>query len=355
MCDTAFFSDAASIRPDSRQRNADLSLADKVAFLRLTSTYPERPARVDAIETHMSWVFLGETLVYKLKKPVRFEFLDFSTLEARRRNCENEIQLNRRLAPDIYLGLVPLVRNSDGGLQLDGDGAIVDWLVKMRRLPAQRMLDAAIRGGTADAGDIRLLGGVLSHFYQHAAKMAIAPQAYCRHIEQAVQSNETDLCRLIYELDRDVIHRLIRRQRDFIATRGALLAQRAREGRIVEAHGDLRPEHVCLLRTPVVIDSLEFRREYRMQDPIDELAYLALECERLGSRAIGEQLLFQYQQASGDIVDEALVAFYKTFRACLRAKIAVWHIADPALNHPERWRQRAREYLALAQRYAHAL
>lgn len=353
MCDTAFFSCSASTVPDAQRQRVDISLADKVAFLRLTSTYTERPARVDAIETHMSWVFLTDTLVYKLKKPVRFDFLDFSTLEARCRNCENEIQLNQRLAPDIYLGLVPLTRRGDGGLQLGGDGPVVDWLVKMRRLPAQRMLDAAIRGGTAAFDDVRKLGDVLSRFYQRAAPVAVTPQAYCQNIENEIRVSETQLCHLAYELDRGVIKRLTRFQLEFITHRGALLAQRAREGRIVETHGDLRPEHVCLLPLPVVIDSLEFKREFRVQDPADELAYLALECERLGNRAIGEQLLLHYQQATGDTVDDALIAFYKTFRACLRAKIAVWHIADLALNNPGHWRQRAREYLALAQRYAH--
>ena len=351
MCDTAFFSDSASPLADTPRQSVEISLADKVAFLRLTSTYPERPARVEVIETHMSWVFLTDTLVYKLKKPVRFEFLDFSTVEARRRNSENEIQLNQRLAPDIYLGLTPLVRRADGGLQLGGDGPVIDWLVNMRRLPAQRMLDVAIRSSTVEAGEVHRLGDVLNHFYQRAEKIAVTPQAYCQHFAREIQANETDLCHLAYALDRGIIHRLTRFQLDFIANPGVLLARRAGEQRVVEAHGDLRPEHVCLLPLPVVIDTLEFKREFRLQDPADELAYLALECERLGNRAIGEQLLHHYQQSTGDIVDGALIAFYKIYRACLRAKIAVWHIADPALNNPEHWRQRAREYLALAQRF----
>lgn len=331
-------------------RNAAVTLADKVAFLRLPSSYAERPARVGAIETHMSWVFLTDTRVYKLKKPVRLEFLDFSTLEARRRNGENEIQLNRRLAPDVYLGLVALVRHGDGRLELGAEGSVVDWLVQMRRLPAQHMLDYAIRHATVQSADVHRLGEVLSAFYRRAERMATAPPAYRQHLEREIQVNDAHLCDPAYALDRDVIQRLTRLQLEFSASQGTLLAQRAQ--RIVEAHGDLRPEHVCLLPVPVVIDTLEFNREFRLQDPADELAYLALECERLGSRTVGEQLLRHYQQVTGDHLDDALVAFYKTYRACLRAKIAVWHIADPALNHPERWRLRAREYLALAQRYA---
>lgn len=327
------------------------SLAQKLAYLREPSAYSGESRPPQAIETHMSWVFLTDTLVYKLKKPVRFDFLDFSTLEARRQNCENELRLNRRLAPDIYIGVVPLTRLADGQLQLGGDGPVVDWLVKMHRLPAERMLDAAIRDGTVHPDDVRRLGDVLSRFYQQAEKIAVSPEDYCRRIEQAVHDNETHLCRDVYALDHAAIARLTRFQLEFITRQGAQLAQRVHDGRIVEAHGDLRPEHICLLPTPVVIDSLEFKREFRTQDVADELAYLALECERLGDAAIGEQLLQHYRHATGDTPDPALIAFYKIFRACLRAKIALWHIVDPALNNPQHWRQRAHDYLALALRY----
>lgn len=352
MCNAEFFLCSVVSVPGPPLKNAGASLADKVAFLRLASSYAERPARVEIIETHMSWVFLTDTLVYKLKKPVRSDFLDFSTIDARRRNCENEIRLNQRLAPDIYLGLVPLTQRGDGQLQLGAGGTVVDWLVKMRRLPAQRMLDAAIRGTTVEPEDVCRLARALSAFYQRAERVAVAPETYRQNIAEEVRANETHLHRPEYRLDQTQIEQLTRLQLDFVASRGALLAQRAREGRIVEAHGDLRPEHICLLPVPVVIDSLEFKFEFRIQDPADELAYLALECERLGNGMIGEQLLRHYQQATGDFLDDALIAFYKTFRACLRAKIAVWHIADAALNNPEHWLQRAREYLALAQHHS---
>lgn len=120
----------------------DAPINAKVAFLRSPDAYADSPPTVQVTETHMSWVFLAGQLAYKLKKPVRYEFLDFSTVEARRKNCEREVELNRRLAGDVYCGVVPLVINSDGRLQLEGQGNIVDWLVKMRRLPAHQMLIA---------------------------------------------------------------------------------------------------------------------------------------------------------------------------------------------------------------------
>ena len=117
----------------------------RIAFLRQPQTYPEKPARVETIETHMSWVFLTPQHAFKLKKPVRYDYLDFSTLAARRKSCEEERRLNRRLAPGVYLDVIPLVLGSDGAMHLGGPGEILDWLVMMRRLPAPRMLDSLIR------------------------------------------------------------------------------------------------------------------------------------------------------------------------------------------------------------------
>src|SRR3990172_12929379 len=177
----------------------DASIERKVAFLRRPDAYPERPARVEVIETHMSWVFLTDELVYKLKKPVRYEFLDFSTVEARHQNCEREVQLNRRLAGDVYYGVVPLIMSGDRNLQLGGDGSIVDWLVKMRRLPAHRMLDAAIRGRTGGPEDVRRLSHLLSEFYQRSAPVAVSEAEYRGRFESEIRANHAELSKPDYE------------------------------------------------------------------------------------------------------------------------------------------------------------
>src|SRR5690606_17535290 len=145
------------------------SLAAKVHWLQQPATYPHAPQRIDAIETHMSWVFLADEYVYKLKKPVRRDFLDFSTLEARHRNCEEELRLNRRLAPEVYLNVVPLTIDAAGTVRLGGQGEVLDWLVRMRRLPAECMLDYAIRHGTVRDDEIRRLALRLAEFYAASA------------------------------------------------------------------------------------------------------------------------------------------------------------------------------------------
>ena len=335
--------------PNTPMRCLDASIDEKVTFLRCPGTYPARLAKVDVVETHMSWVFLTAELVYKLKKPVRYEFLDFSTLEARRRNCEREVRLNRRLAADVYYGIVPLVMRSDGHLQLGGEGPVVDWLVKMRRLPAHRMLDAAISSDTVSAEDIRRLSHVLTDFYQRSAPVAMSAAEYRRRFEDDIRANQVELTKPYYELSMLQVHRLIQAQQSFLARNGALLERRARDDKIVDAHGDLRPEHICLTPEPRIIDCLEFKRKFRLLDPVDELAYLAMECERLGAARVGDQVLQQHLDATGDAVPEELTWFYKTFRACLRARIAIWHIADHEVQDTDKWRRRAQDYLGLAE------
>ncbi|HET6520428.1 MAG TPA: hypothetical protein VFG47_11530 [Geminicoccaceae bacterium] len=332
-----------------------MPLTDKVAFLSRPDAYPERPRRVEPVETHMSWVFLTDRHAYKLKKPVRYDFLDFSTLEARRRDCADEVRLNRRLAPGVYLGTVPLTADAAGRLHLGGAGLPVEWLVRMRRLPAERTLDRVLRNGTADPDELRAVLMRLCRFYAAAPPVALAPADYRRRFEDDVRANLRELTRPDYggpPRQREAPSRVAAAQLDFLARRGDLLEARAREGRIVEAHGDLRPEHVYLLDPePVIVDCLEFNRDFRLLDPADELAYLAVECDRLGAPEVGRLAFEIYRGVTGDAPPEALVAFYRSCRACLRAKIALWHLDEPPVRTPERWLGMAGDYLALAEQY----
>jgi len=153
-------------------------IEEKVAFLSKPETYPNHVERVETKQTHMSWVFLTDTNAWKLKKPVRTEFLDFSTPKARRFDCEEEVRLNRRLARDVYQGVVPLTVNSQGDLQLGGHGEPVDWLVRMRRLPAERMLDQLIARKDVSEPDISILASVLVAFYGKAPPIRITASQY---------------------------------------------------------------------------------------------------------------------------------------------------------------------------------
>jgi aminoglycoside phosphotransferase family enzyme len=331
-----------------------LTLDAKLAFLARPDAYPEATAHVTAIETHLSWVFLTDTRAYKLKKPVRYACSDFRRLEARRANCEREVVLNRRLAAEVYLGTVPLIRAANGRLQLGGPGQAVEWLVEMRRLPAQRMLDHLLCDGLVTQPQIGALVVRLVDFYTAAPREDVAPAAYRETLRARVTDNLDALAAPEFAVDRERLKPLRQAQLGFLETQASAIEARASAHRIVEGHGDLRPEHVCLLEPPVVIDCLEFKRALRVIDPLDELGYLALECERLGAPQIGPWILTGYAEASGDAVQPALVHFYQGCRAVLRAKLALWHLRNGDRGTPGRWRASAATYLELARQHADA-
>lgn len=330
----------------------DPGIEAKVEFLSRPTAYAETPGQVETVETHMSWVFLTDRFAYKLKKPVRHELLDFRTLEARRRNCEAELRLNRRLAPMVYLGVLPLTFSHREGLRLDGSGETVEWLVKMRRLPREAMLDQAIAAGQVPPAHLKAAGLLLAQFYRDAAPVEMSPATYCDRFTAWIAGNRRHLQEPAYGLPPQSVERLSELQARFVASHAPLLARRANGRHIVEAHGDLRPEHMCLGDPPEIIDCLEFNRDLRLLDPVDELSFLALECERLGAAESGSLMLATYREATGDAPAEQLIAFYKSYRACVRAKIAIWHLRDHEVRDPAKWPALARTYLDLAADYA---
>lgn len=335
---------------------ADVALADKVAVLSAVESYPvERPEVVEAKETHMSWVFLTSRSAYKLKKPVRHAHVDLRTAAARRRNCLTEMRLNRRLAPGVYLATKPLTLAAHRGLQLAGDGDVVDWLVMMRRLPEELMLDRALRSGGPERRDLDRIAVRLARFYGGLAPEPITPEERRIWLEEEIRSSHRELVRPAFARDRALVDRVAGRLIDFLRARPEVLIERHRAGKIVEGHGDLRPEHICLAREPVIIDCLEFSRVLRLVDPADELAFLALECVMLGQPEAGMRLQRSYETIAGDRPPEQLLAWYAGSRALLRARLSALHSLEPGARSPQAWLAQADRYLALALGYTEAL
>lgn len=323
----------------------------KVTFLQQPQVYTERPRYVETIETHMSWVFLTPQHAYKLKKPVRYDYLDFSTVAARKTNCFEEQRLNQRLAPGVYLDVVPLTLNRGGEMRLRGEGEIIDWLVMMRRLPKQRMLDYLIRQHVLEPVETHAVAEELARFYSENAALDIDGEEYRRQYEYKVRTNYEVLAEPVYGLPLDLVKTVYRAQQNFLRQNGELLERRATDGRITEGHGDLRPEHVCVESPPVIFDRLEFNRAFRIIDAADELAFLAMECERLGAPQVEQELFQVYRRITGDHPPPQLVHFYKAHRACVRARLAIWHLRDLGPDTWPRWRAIAEGYLRLAQGY----
>ena len=335
----------------SGSADAAVGIQAKVAFLQRPGSYPERPFHVQAVETHMSWVFLTDRHAYKLKKPVRYEFLDYSTLDARHRDCSEEVRLNRPLGGHVYLGVVPLTVAPDGLLRLEGEGTPVDWLVKMRRLWAAHMLDQAIRDGRVHADDVRRFAAALAEFYRGSTPVPMTDQAYRKRFEQDLYAYRRALHQFPDVLSAGEVETAVQTELRLLHHEPRLIGQRVDERRIIEAHGDLRPEHICLRPRPLFIDRPAFRQAFRLLDPADELAFLAIECEHAGAAWIGDLALEAYAQATGDQPSGRLVRFYKCYRACLRTSLALGHLTEPSGRTPQRWVRRAKAYLELASRH----
>lgn len=325
-------------------------LAAKVAVLRDPAGYPGHPP-VEAIETHMSWVFLAGPYAYKLKKPVWREYLDFRALAARRHFCEEEVRLNAALAPGTYLGVVPLNRTPGGVLHLAGAGDPVEWLVHMRRLPRQRMLNVVLGEHALTREPVADVAALLADFYRRGPAVETDGPAYRRLLVQRLADNAAVLGDPAFGMAA-VASAIDLRLRAFVDQFPRLLERRAGGGHVIEGHGDLRPEHVCLESPPLVFDRLEFNRDFRIADAADELAGLGMECERLGAAFAGELLFQRYEAATGDIVAPALRHFYAAYRAGVRARLAILHTRDNERPLWPHWQQLAADYLRLAGEHA---
>jgi len=334
--------------PESQSvTGAGLSPADKVAFLLRGDAYRPPVSGVERHETHMSQVFLAGDRVYKLKKPVRFPYLDFSTLARRETACRAELKLNRRLALDTYREVVALVR-TEKGLAIGGEGEVVDWLVVMKRLDETQMLDRVIAEGRLHRWQLDRVAAALVQFYRRASAALISPAIHVAEFWCSLAYNRRILLDPRFHLPAGCVRAVDAVQRRFLSERAALLAERVRMRRIVDGHGDLRPEHISLGDPARIIDCLEFNARLRMVDPFDEIAFLCIECERLGAPWAGEYLRRRVMLALHDGHSEELFVFYRCHRASLRARLAVAHLLEPDPRTPEKWEPLARGYLRIA-------
>lgn len=339
-----------SIRPVT----PDVSLAAKVAFLSGRAAHAGCADQVEVIETHMSWVFLAGERVVKLKKPVCLPHLDFATLSRRRAACEAEYVLNRVLAPDVYLGVAPLVLGS-GGLAVGGEGPAVDWVVLMRRLASDGSLETRILAGEISIPEIDGVARLMSAFYRRARRAWRSPALQLADYRRAVEENAKILLRPELQLPSGPVRYILAAQRRFLTRHADLLEDRVRSGRLVDAHGDLRPEHIWPGVPPRVIDRLEFNARLRTQDPLEELAFLDMELERIGALDVAERLVGGVVRALGERPRAQLYGFYRCYKATLRARLAIAHLLEPEPRFAEEWPRQARAYLSMAVADARAL
>jgi len=328
------------------------SFADRVEFLRQTLATAASGPCVEMKETHLSWVVLGADRVLKMKKPGGHPVIDLASPMVRRQNAHEEVRLNRRLAPEVYLGVLAL-QWRDGQLALvpdevqapPGEDAI-DWLVHMRRLPGERMLDMLVQRQQVGPDQVDALVDRLAQFHGAARRIVLDGADHVRRIVDEQQANRT-----VLEDARVGLAEAAAASRRFehaVALHADALVRRAQEGRLVEGHGDLRPEHICMLAPPVVIDCLEFDATLRELDPFDEIAFLALEIGLLGAASLADALQARYAELMSDPEGCGLRQLYTARRALLRARLVAAHLLDPVVANPAFWRARAQTYARLA-------
>jgi|SRR5579883_3033620 len=303
------------------------------------------PAAIEVIETHFAWIFLSAREAYKMKKALRLDRLDNRTLEARRFGCEEEVRLNRRLAPEVYLGVVPLRMRADGSLGLGSQGEPVEWLVRMRRLPRSKFLDQAIAARALSLERLQPVARLLAQFYATQPPVRFTAGGYLTRLERRSAACFAALQAPPLRLPGALLEALREREHALCAQVALALGDRDRDGRIVEAHGDLKAEHIFLGPPPCIIDCLEFDRDLRIRDPLEELASLELECERLGARWVARTMLDAYLSRAQDELDEGVYAYYRMSCALQRARTLAWHLLDPALCDRKDWAALATEVL----------
>ena len=325
-----------------------------VQLLSRPASYPHPVGAIERRETHVSRVFLAGSFAYKLKKPVRFPFLDASSLASRKRFCLLELSLNRRLAPAVYLGIVPIVETSDG-LRLGGRGKVIEWVVKMRRLPEQRMLDRLVARRRVSRRDMERIADQLALFFRRAARSrSISRYGEPAQVATLVLGNLQE-CRpfvgtLLAEADRACIEAAYRQ---YLALHEPVLASRVRARRIIDGHGDLRCENICLTSPPNVFDCVEFQPAFRCGDMANDFSFLVMDLEFRGRNDLARALVARYRKRLHDATFDRVLPFYKCHRSLVRGKVRgfAW-LQHPKTAEGRQVRGLSRRHFALAKRYA---
>ncbi len=320
------------------------------------SCYDHPASEVELIQTHISFVLLAGDFVYKFKKPVDFGFLDFSDLDKRRHCCEQELLLNRRLCPDIYLGLVSVNREDDGRFVLNGQGEVVEYGVKMARMPEERIMSHVIQRGELSAEHIASLVGILADFYQKAdggAEIAQFGTADAVAVNVLENFEQTEGFIGQGALSQAQFDRISAYARGILA-QPALFQKRIDGGYIRDGHGDLYSANICLADKVYIFDCIEFNQRFRYCDVASDVAFLAMDLDYHGLDHYSTQFIDQFCARTGDESLTSLLAFYKCYRAYVRGKIGLFTASDPAVDPQvrESCRKQAAKYFQLAERYA---
>jgi aminoglycoside phosphotransferase family enzyme len=316
--------------------------------------YPHNPRKIELVQTQMSFIFLTGDYVYKVKKPVDLGYLDYTTLEKRHFFCQQELELNRRLCSDAYLAVVPIVEEKDG-LRIEGQGKAIEYAVKMKQLPQDRMMDVLLPQGQVTQEMVARVAERLVVFHQKAetsqkigafGKLDIVRQNTDENFAQTEKYIGISIAPAEYSHIESYTD-------DFMQGNASLFDKRVKEGRVRDCHGDLHAAHICFIDGICIYDCIEFNDRFRYSDVASEIAFLAMDLDRYQRPELSKHLVNTYVELSRDEELLRLLNFYKCYRAYVRGKVESFKLDDPYI--PEEGKAKvssvARSYFELAESY----
>ena len=335
---------------------AEPTLPPHIAALLSPDAYPHAAGSIELRQTHISYVFLAGDLVYKVKKPLDLGFLDYSTLEKRKNFCEEEVRLNRRLCEGAYLDAVPVVR-AGGAVKVEAEGEVLDYAVKMRRLPEEGMMSYLLERDAVTHEQLAQLARRLADF--HASSERSKEIDRFGGLETALVNWRENFEQTEPYLGRTITHPQLADIRAFVENvaegDGELFAQRVREGRARDCHGDLRTDAVCFTEGHACIyDCIEFNERFRYSDVAADIAFLAMDLEFRGRQDLSDELMGRYLGYTLDFTLPLLLPFYKCYRAYVRGKVDGFQLDQPEVDEAQKAQAQsaARRYFELAHQYA---
>jgi aminoglycoside phosphotransferase family enzyme len=325
-----------------------------VEALMKPEAYPEDPGQIELVQTHISFVFLTRNFVYKVKKAVNLGFLDFTTLEKRRFFCEKELELNRRLCGDMYVEVVPINRSNI--IKIKGEGATVEYAVKMKRIPQEKMLSQLLGKNMVNNELVSRIAKTIADFHSKAetnkrisdfGSLAVIETNWTENFEQTEEYIGKTISRKDFEIIRERIS-------DFMKRNVSFFEKRMKEGRVRDCHGDIHSGNIFVTDRVYIFDAIEFNERFRYSDVASDVAFLAMDLDFKKRADLSSFFAEKYIEYSGDSELTKLLPFYKCYRACVRGKVISFKLKDPNVGKEEKSAavKDAKAYFKLATTYA---
>jgi len=316
---------------------------------------PDKTKYVSVVQTHISFVFIADEFVYKVKKPVNLGFLDFSTLKKRKYYCQQEIILNRRLSKDIYIDVLPITHDGENYIMGRGQGRVVEYAVKMRRLPDEMLMKSVFLKGNLKDEHLKKVSKILSTFhstagYSNKISNFGRPEVFKINTDENFEQTRKYIGKTIKKKDFSSLELWTE---NFYKSNGDLFLNRIKQKKIRDCHGDLHMEHICLAEGLPIIDCIEFNDRFRYTDIISDISFLLMDLEYHGGYEFSKKLWNFYNESGFESEVDSLVTFYKVYRAYVRGKVNSFQLDDENIDEEKREDaiQTSQKYFKLARSY----